>query len=222
MMFVRTVKSAVTALVIGLLVATFVTLPRSARAEEHSIIKHPGDHPSYSVEIEPHLLAAFDFWAPAGEGFGLGGRFSIPLVHNGFISSINNNVAIGLGLDWAHYGGCYRHVYYYGYAYEGCPSFNALVFPIVMQWNFFLSTHFSVFGEPGIALNYASYGSGDCSYYDNRGVLHFAPCNGPGGSKFDIDPFVFFVGGRYHFSDKVSLTARLGWPYFSFGVSFFP
>ena len=40
--------------------------------------------------------------APLGgnDGFGLGGRFSIPIVRNGFIGSINNSVAIGLGLEF--------------------------------------------------------------------------------------------------------------------------
>jgi hypothetical protein len=37
-----------------------------------------------------------------------------------------------------------------------------------------------------------------------------------------FDPFVLFVGGRLHFSEGVSLTMRVGWPYFSIGVSFFP
>jgi hypothetical protein len=30
-----------------------------------------------------------------------------------------------------------------------------------------------------------------------------------------------WVGGRFHFNDKISLTMRIGYPDFSFGVSFF-
>src|SRR5689334_14856497 len=118
------------ALVAAVLLALFTA--QTASADEHSIIRHPGDHPRYSVELEPHLLATV-FDTPAGNGVGLGGRFSIPIVDNGFVSSINNNVAIGFGVDWAHYSGCWhgwRDVGYYD-----CPSFNTVLFPVVMQWN---------------------------------------------------------------------------------------
>ncbi|HTB72126.1 MAG TPA: hypothetical protein VK762_02725, partial [Polyangiaceae bacterium] len=66
--------------------------------------------------------------------------------------------------------------------------------PIVMQWNFWLSTHWSVFGEPGLA-----FGSGD------RSTIVWP---------------VFYAGGRFHFTDRVALTMRLGYPDFSLGVSF--
>src|SRR4051812_3706379 len=112
-MVVRTSKSAFRALLLCCVLACAALVTKGARAEE-SIIRRPGDHPAYSVEIEPHLLAAFLLThAGAGDGYGLGGRFSIPLMKNGFISSINNSVAIGFGLDWAHYSGCY-YAYYAG------------------------------------------------------------------------------------------------------------
>jgi hypothetical protein len=38
---------------------------------------------------------------------------------------------------------------------------------------------------------------------------------------FEFDPFVFYAGGRFHFSDAISLTMRAGWPTFSVGASFF-
>jgi len=219
-MVVRTSKSAFKALLFCCVLACTALVTKGARAEE-SIIRRPGDHPNYGVEIEPHLLAAFLLThAGAGDGYGLGGRFSIPLMKNGFISSINNNVAIGFGLDWAHFSGCY-YAYYAGpYGYD-CPSFNTFVIPVVMQWNFFLSTHWSVFGEPGLAIEYATYG--DCPGYfvDPNGVRRNYPC-GAAPSHTTVDPFVLFIGGRFHFSESASLTMRVGWPYFSIGVSFMP
>jgi len=178
------------------------------------IIKRPGDHPAYSVEIEPHLALALLIPTAGSNGIGIGGRFSIPLVKNGFISSINNSVAIGLGLDWVHYNGCYR---YWGNP-GNCVNFEAFWVPVVMQWNFFLSTHWSVFGEPGLAIAFNSYGT--CvDFVDNRGNL-VACGNRP--STVGVNPFVLFVGGRYHFSETTALTMRLGWPYWSIGVSFMP
>jgi hypothetical protein len=162
-------------------------------------IKHPGDHPQYSVEAEPHLLLGWGGgWG--GGGFGIGGRFSIPIVENGFVPSINNSVAIGFGLDVMFYNSCY-----YSNA-QGCSA-TGFVFPVVMQWNFFVAQRWSVFGEPGLAIYHNSWN-----------------CNGgcPGGGPADtfLEP-ALYLGGRYHITDSISLTMRIGWPSFSFGGSFF-
>lgn len=180
------------------------TWHRPAQADT-MIIKNPGDHPRYVFEAEPHLVLGF-IEPPgyaAGTGFGAGFRGSIPIVRNGFVPSINNSVAIGFGVDFARYGRG-------DYCRNGGPlpdcdrvradGFNEFYFPVVMQWNFFLSRNWSVFGEPGVALNYHAW-------------------DGP--TRLDVDPFIFFLGGRYHFSDKVTLTMRIGYPAFSVGCSFF-
>jgi hypothetical protein len=187
---------------------------RAAHAED-MIIKRPGDHPIYSVEIEPHLTLAFFVPTAGSSGVGLGGRFTIPVVKNGFVSSINNSVGIGFGLDWIHYNGCYRN---WGNPYS-CANFETFLLPVVMQWNFFLSTHWSVFGEPGLAITINSYGSCVDFYFDDRG--NRVNC-GPSPNRLGVNPFVLFLGGRYHFSETVALTMRIGWPYASIGVSFMP
>jgi hypothetical protein len=178
-------------------------------------IKHPGDHPKYSVEVEPHALWGWTHYDYAlNDGLGLGARFSIPIVDNGFISSINNNVAIGFGLDWLHYsGGCYA--YNYGGRYGG-PCYdvgdaNLVFIPVVMQWNFFVAQHWSVFGEPGLVIYHGwfDYCAGAPPGFNN--------CANPSSTGVD---FAFYAGGRYHFNDHVALVLRIGYPTFSFGVSF--
>lgn len=169
-----------------------------ARADD--TIKTPGDHPKYAVEIEPHVLLGWHNVWPGSGGFGLGGRFSIPVVENGFIPSINNSVAVGFGIDWVHYEGCY---------FRGRCVANYFYFPVVMQWNFFVAKNFSAFGEPGILLYYGTFD--DCDPNDRD-------CREP--SRFGPSP-ALFIGGRYHFNEKVALTFRIGYPAFSFGVSFF-
>lgn len=162
---------------------------RLAHAE--GIVDRPGYHPRYGVEVEPHLIVGWanidtndpipkriDFNNHAGFGPGL--RLSIPLVDNGFISKINNNVAIGFGVDWAHYG----------------SNADALWFPAVLQWNFFITDVITAFGEPGISLRYSG----------NRDH----PWNLEG---------VFQLGAKFMFSRYVGLTVRAGYPYFSVGVS---
>lgn len=177
---------------------------KTARADT-LIIQHAGDHPRYVFEAEPHLvLGVIDPPGYAsGNGFGLGFRGSIPIVQNGFIPKLNNSVAIGFGVDFVRYGRG-------DFCRNGGPlaqcmdtvrneAFNEFYFPVVIQWNFFLSRNWSVFGEPGFALNYHGW-------------------NGP--TDLDIDPFIFFVGGRWHFSDRITLTMRIGYPAFSVGCSF--
>src|SRR6185503_6138892 len=112
--------------------ATFIVAPGTARAEE-SIIKRPGDHPHYAFEAEPHGLVGFAGpFKDKGKGhLGAGFRGTIVIVNNGFIRSINNSVGITFGADL-----------FFGE--------ETLFVPVAMQWNFWLSTHWSVFGEPGL------------------------------------------------------------------------
>jgi hypothetical protein len=178
----------------------------SARAHADTmIIRNPGDHSRYAFEAEPHLLLGLiNPPGPAsGTGFGLGFRGTVNLVDNGFVPSINNSIGIGFGADWVHYGGggqvCVTDNGPSGV--RNCANSDAvseLWFPVVMQWNFFLSRQWSVFGEPGLAFRYQSV---------------------PGFRDLTVDPQLY-LGGRWHFSDQMTLTMRLGYPTFSVGVSF--
>jgi hypothetical protein len=191
-------------------VVALALAPTAARAD--SIIKNPGDHPDYVFELEPHLLFGWHNYGFGGTGLGLGARGSVPLVKNGFVSTINNNVAITFGLDWLRYSDCYYN-YYNGnrfYSY-GCGA-SYLQFPVAMQWNFWLTEKWSVFGEPGLYIWHGFY---DTTYACDPRFNGCYP-----GSATGVD-FAFWAGGRFHFNDKISLTMRIGYPTFSFGVSFF-
>jgi len=194
-------------------VSVAIGFARPAAADD--TIKRPGDHPKYAVEIEPHGLWGWTHYDYApDDGFGLGARFSIPIVENGFVPSINNSVAIGFGVDWLHYSGTACYGVYYGPHYNG-PCYyvgdsNYLFFPIVMQWNFFVASHFSAFAEPGLVIYHGFFN------YCSGAPLGYA-CANPNDTGVD---FAFYVGGRYHVSDHVALVLRLGYPTFSFGVSF--
>jgi hypothetical protein len=138
---------------------------------EQNIVRDPDRHPHYVFEAEPHfLLAPIDGPAP-GAGF----RGTIVLAQDGFIDSINDSVGLGFGVDWTRD--------------------NTWV-PIVMQWNFWLSNHWSVFGEPG-------------------GAFHFTD-NG----RRDRADFTLYGGARLRFSDRVTLTLRVGHPALAVGLSF--
>jgi hypothetical protein len=205
-------RAAGAATLVAVVLVSALAWHKTARADD--TIKHPGDHPDYVVEIEPHGLWSwthYDF-AP-NDGFGLGARFSIPIVKNGFVPSINNSVAIGFGVDWLNYSGsnCYAyHGPHYGGPCYDVGDANYLFFPVVMQWNFFVAHQWSVFGEPGFVIyhGFFDYCAGAPPGYN---------CGNPTSTGVD---FAFFVGGRYHFNEHVALVMRIGYPTFSLGVSF--
>jgi hypothetical protein len=189
-------------------IAPLVLYARPARAQEQSLIRQPGAHPTYAVEIEPHLAFQPFYSLDRNNGMGPGVRFSIPIVQNGFVSTINNNVAIGFGLDWLFYSGCsFPH-------YGPCVGENAIWLPVVLQWNFFMATHWSLLGEAGLAPVFTRY-SDDC-YEDVGKTLVRIDC---GRNPVEFAP-VLFAGGRYHFNEHTALTMRVGVPAFSVGVSF--
>jgi hypothetical protein len=151
----------------------------SVAAADESIIKNPGDHPLYKFEAEPHGLLGFGGPFRGGHGeLGAGFRGTVVIVDNGFVKTINDSVGITFGGDL-----------FFGR--------GTLFVPVALQWNFWLSTHWSVFGEPGIGFA--------ANHDPSRDLLH---------------P-VLMVGGRYHFTDKIALTMRIGYPAISVGASFF-
>jgi hypothetical protein len=170
--------------------AAFLLLPRLAEAREEMIIKQPDQHPDYLAELEVHGLVAYG----AGPfrvgrydlvGFGPGFRANFRILKNGFIPKLNNNVAIGVGAELV-------------FDTSGAVRF---ITPIVLQWNFWMTTHWSVYGEPGFAIEF--------------------PMSTPlGGEPVYVSP-VLSVGARYNFNDHIALVFRLGYPVTSVGVSFF-
>lgn len=200
-----------TALAATLAVTALAAAPGAARAQ----IKQPGAHPHYNSEIEPHLFIQWDnagWWDD--EGFGLGLRVTIPLVHNGPIETINNNMGIGFGFDWAHFDdACFIGDAGPGWVRGwncGGGSMNDFWLPIVWQWSFFFSDLISAFFEPGLAIEHTRWSDAWCA-----------------GNVCDSDEtetgleFVMWLGVRFHLSDDVALVLRLGTPSLNFGPAFF-
>jgi len=149
-----------------------VALSASTAHAEENLVRSPNLHPHHSFELEPHVLLA-PFYDKGLPGVGIRGTFT--LSDDGFIRSINDSVGLGIGADWTH---------------------DTTWVPLVLQWNFWLSEHWSVFGEPGIALRLRDD-------FNDRGP-----------------DFTIYGGGRYRFGRTVALTARIGHPAVSLGLSF--
>ncbi len=161
-------RSAV--LTCSLLGSALALTPGRAAAEE-ATGRDPGRHPHYFFEAEPHaLLGLFE-----PEAYGLGFRGTFVLTDDGFIRSVNDTVGLGFGFDWTR---------------------DTTWVPIVMQWNFWVSEHWSVFGEPGVAFRFRD-------------------------RYRDLGPDLTLYGGaRWQFAPRTTLTMRVGYPAFALGISF--
>jgi hypothetical protein len=107
--------------------------------------------------------------------FGVGFRGTVVLSDAGFIRSVNDTVGLGFGIDWTH---------------------GTTWVPVVMQWNFWVSEHWSVFAEPGVAFRWRDH------YHELRPDL------------------TLYGGARWLFAPRVALTMRVGYPAVSLGLSF--
>lgn len=191
----------------SLAVTAILVIPCAGTAAAESIIRNPNP-PRYAVEIEPHVNLSFLDLDYGGTSFGPGIRFGIPIMSPGFVPTINDSVAISFGADLVRYSG-----YSYGCDARGCydtAGFWAAYIPVTLQWNFWLTDRWSVFGEPGLTLRHA--------FQDDYCAAT------PGFSCRGRDRLLgtFYAGARLQLSDALALTFRAGYPNgFSVGLSIF-
>jgi hypothetical protein len=160
-------------------------------------------HPGVSIKrpfggerpTELNLHAGLSHW---GVGPAAGVRVAIPIVDNGFVSSIDNAVYLTVGGDLFFercVGGCGARDRDYGVAFA---------VPLTGRWQFNFTPDWSAYGEVGGAV------------YVHAGWL--------GGGRF---PGVGHaarhwlstaVGGKWHFAREMSLTLSLGAPYSCIGL----
>ena len=179
----------------------------AARAD----IRSPQDHSS--VEISPHLVLQ---WADEpgwdDDGIGLGLHAGIPVISRGPITTINNSLAIGVGIDWAHFDDSCGP---WGLRVNDDCSAEDFWIPITVQWNFYFSDLISAFPELGLAIEYETWDGVVCAP-GNRNQYW---CDD---DESDVDAeLVLWLGVRFHLADAFALTLKIGRPSLLLGVSFF-
>ena len=196
---------------IGIMLALALA-PTPAHAYEQVLIRDWRTPIGYDLELEPHLVFGTAPPGPGyGSGVGIGVRGSLVILPDGFIRNVNDSVAVGVGLDFGHYTGSWAVNGYRDQClhFEPGPNgtsictdvtsnggtYNYIFLPMVMQWNFWLTRHFSAFGEPGLNVYFL------------------------GNHGFDVSP-ALYVGGRVNLGNRITLTGRIGYPTVAIGVSF--
>lgn len=127
-----------------------------------------------------------------GFPFGVSGRYLIPILHDGFIPSVNDSFSIEFGLDLS--------------GAVGSSFYPILGIPVEVMWQFHFTQKFSAYAKVGAVLeiNFVPY----CNV---GGVL----CRGP----VSASP-IGNVGLMYKFSEKVSFRAEVGYPWVKVGLGF--
>jgi len=182
----------------------------STTAAAQTRINRPASHPD--VEISPHLVVQWtDEPAWDSDGIGVGLHAAIPVISNGPVTTINNSLAIGFGLDWAHFDHACGP-----YALNATTNCAADDFwlPITVQWNFFFTDLISAFPELGLGIKHERWDGVVCRPGNN-----YYWCNADG-SNTNVD-LVLWLGVRFHLARSFALTLKLGTPSLLLGASFF-
>jgi hypothetical protein len=158
-----------------------------AAAHADEVLDRPASvHHIRDVRLDAH--ADFGGYGSLGAGF----RVDIPIVRNGLIAGTDDELAISPGAD------LFFQDFYHGY-YDGGPY---VIPTVALQWNFYVSSHWSVFPEAGIAFYV-----GDRDYMRHDNTVYAAGH--------------FGLGARYHFNDTNALLLRVSNPTgFQVGLTF--
>ncbi|MBL8916600.1 MAG: hypothetical protein JNM17_38220 [Archangium sp.] len=127
-----------------------------------------------------------------GFPFGVGGRFLIPILHDGFIPPVNDSFGIEFGADLSGVLGAYFY-----------PTIGL---PVEVYWQFHFTSKFSAYAKAGVVIEfnpvpYTCNGNGIC-----RGYVSASPIGN--------------LGLIYKFSEKVSFRAEAGYPWIKVGLGF--
>lgn len=127
-----------------------------------------------------------------GFPFGLGGRYLIPLIHDGFIPAVNDSFSLEFGLDLS--------------GAVGARFYPTLGIPVEVMWAFHFTPKFAAYVKAGavLELNFVPYvcvGTITC-----RGYVSASPIGN--------------IGLIYKFTEKVSFRAEAGYPWVKVGLGF--
>ena len=131
-------------------------------------------------DIRLDIHASFGGYGSLGAGF----RLDIPLIGDGVLDNVDDELALSFGADAFFYNGIFPDRY----------SGGIYVVPsVVVQWNFYFGKSWSVFPEAGIAFYV-----GDGQQMRRDSSFYAAPA--------------FGLGFRYHFSARNALLVRVATP----------
>lgn len=168
-----------------------------ALAEENAV-RSSGGLLDASTHRRPMMLSLFAGiphaygWYYGGVPFGVGARFLIPLVHDGFIPKVNDEFDIEFGADFF---GISRGAFY-----------GVFSLPVEVMWRFHMVDRLSLYAKLGVAIEFGV--SNYCG---------FGPCRS--GFGVGVQP-IGSVGLIFMATKTVALRLEAGYPWVKVGVGF--
>jgi hypothetical protein len=168
----------------------------SSGGSSGSIIKDRGRHK------RPHMLSLL-LNVPWYYGFGIGAgvRYTLPVVHDGFIPKLNDSFELEFGLDyvWRRWG------YVGGF---GNLNYHSIIIPIEARWTFYFFPNFAAYAKAGLGID---IGFGGGAVFGPFGTVGAGPT---------VYHNLLAPGLLWEVSDAVHLRAELGYWGFKAGVGF--
>lgn len=159
-----------------------------------SLLDRSPQHRSQMLSIFLGLPYGY-FGYYGGFPFGLGARYEIPIIHDGFIPSVNDEFGIEFGLDFSGVLGGYVRTAFY----------PVLSLPVEVMWQFHFTPKFSAYAKVGVALEFNFV-----TYCPAAGYCRSVVTAGPIGN----------IGLIYKFTEKISFRAEAGYPWVKVGLGF--
>jgi hypothetical protein len=134
---------------LALAIAAFAATPNIAAAQEgQPATRQPGGLMDASLQARPMMLSFFTgfhygYFAAYGLPLTFGGRFYIPLVHEGFIPSLNDEFGLEFGLD--------LNITFLASRYNESSVFGFGV-PADVLWDFHITPKFDAYAKVGLVL----------------------------------------------------------------------
>ncbi len=162
-----------------------------------STFKRQGALLDRSPQRRPHMLSVFlgvphGYWYYAGFPFGIGGRYMLPIIHDGFAPALNDSFGIEVGVDFS--------------AVAGRAFYGLLGIPVEAYYMLHFTPNFAAYVKAGVALEIGFTRFCNTAGYCYGGGLGAQPIGG--------------LGLTYKLSDRLSFRAEAGYPWLKVGLGF--
>ncbi len=164
--------------------------PRRSRYRESGSLLDASDQ-HRDMQLAFFVGLPWSYWY--GFPIGLGARFYVPIVHNGFIPPVNDEFGIEFGAD---FWGAIVPSYFYA----------NVDLPVDVKWNFHITDRFAAYAKAGLALQFYINRQGYCGGYGYCGVVGAYPSGA--------------LGIEYRVASKLLLRAEAGtWVRIGLGIN---
>ena len=146
------------AIVVAFAVASSVFAGSASAQEGESGTHAPGGLLDRSLQVRDMMVSAmagfhYGYYANYGVPLTIGGRFYIPIVHEGFIPQLNDEFGIEFGLD--------LNIIMLSSIYTESTLFGFGV-PVDVMWDFHITPNFDAYAKLGLVIgsNFSKYSYG--------------------------------------------------------------